>query len=227
MDLPLEKKSSKLKTLALPILKTTLSKHSILVGIIISLLLLFIATCYYPGGSQYDKHSIGYNWKKNYLSNLFSENAVNGSHNGARFWAAAGMLFLCTSFALFFISFSKKIPVKNAARIIRYFGLGAMISSFLIVTPYHDVMVTIAGTLGLISIFYITVFVFKSRLLICKILSVACLLAFYCCNYLYYTSSYLSLLPIMQKLLLVTIIIWVLFLRYFSESSDFEPVKHE
>ncbi len=206
----------------MPILKPLLSKYSILFGIIISLLLLFIATTYYPGGSQYDKYSIGYNWKKNYLSNLFGKTAVNGSHNAARPWAVAGMLFLCTSFALFFIAFSKKIPVKSASRVIRYFGVAAMILAFLIATPYHDVMVTISGTMGLVSIFYITVFVFRSQLLICKILSVACLLAFYCCNYLYYTSSYLAILPVMQKVLLFSIVLWILSLQYFTSGSDFE-----
>ena len=29
-----------------------------------------MATLYYPGGSQHDPNSIGYNWKNNYLSIL-------------------------------------------------------------------------------------------------------------------------------------------------------------
>lgn len=42
-----------------------LRQYSILLGIIISLLLLLVATLYYPGGSQYDKNSVGYDWKNN------------------------------------------------------------------------------------------------------------------------------------------------------------------
>lgn len=40
-----------------------LGKYSILLEIIISLLLLLIATQYYPGGLQYDKNANGYDWK--------------------------------------------------------------------------------------------------------------------------------------------------------------------
>jgi hypothetical protein len=63
-----------------------------LTGIIISMVLLFIAAIYYPGGSQLDKNTIGYDWKNNYLSNLFSEKAV--LENASRLWAIGGMLFL-------------------------------------------------------------------------------------------------------------------------------------
>jgi len=202
-----------------------LRKYSILLGIILSILLLLVATLYYPGGSQYDKTSIGYDWKNNYLSNQFSEKAVNGFYNAFRFWGISGMLFLCLSFALFFIEFSKKIPSKGSAKIIRYFGVGAMLFAFLTVTPYHDTMITIASTLALISMFYITVYVFKSGLFFFKILSLVCLLVLYCCNYVYYTQNYLEFLPVLQKFSLFTTIIWILFLQYFTTVTDFQFKK--
>jgi len=204
-----------------------LRKHSILLGIIISLSLLFVATLHYPGGSQYDKNSIGYDWLNNYLSNLFSAKAVNGSDNASRPWAVSGMLFLSISFALFFIEFSKKIPPKVPARIIRYCGAGAMLFTFLAVTPYHDIMVTIAGTMALVSMFYITVFVYRSRLhLLFKILSTLCLVLFYCANYVYYTRYHLEILPVLQKTILFFIITWALCLRYFTTIADFQTGKN-
>src|SRR6476620_4817877 len=132
-----------------------LKKYSILLGIIISILLLLIATLYYPGGSQFDKTAIGYDWKNNYISNLFGEKAINGADNTTRFWAVGGMMFISVSFAMFFIEFSKRIPVKCAAKVIKYSGIGAMIFTFLIATPLHDSMITIASTMTLISLFYI------------------------------------------------------------------------
>jgi len=75
-----------------------------------------------------------------------------------------------------------------------------MLFTFLIVTPLHDTMVTIASTMTLISIFYITVFVVKSRLQLFKFLCIACLLVFYCSLYIYYSGTYLKFLPIMQKI---------------------------
>src|SRR3954468_607216 len=202
-----------------------LKKYSILFGIIISISLLLIATRYYPGGSQFDKSVVGYDWKNNYISNLFGEKAINGAHNTSRFWAVAGMMFLSVSFAIFFIQFSKKIPVKGAANVIKYFGTGAMLFTFLIATPLHDLMITIASTMTLISIFYITVFVFKSRLLLFKFICVACLLVFYCSLYMYYSGTYLKFLPIMQKVTFASTIILILGLEYFSQKEDFEHIK--
>lgn len=201
-------------------------KYAILTGIIIALLLLVIATRYYPGGSQHNKNSIGYDWKNNYLSNLFGEKAVNGAPNAAQPWSAAGMLFLSLSFALFFVDFSKKIPQKSAANIIRYFGAGAMIFAFLAITPLHDIMVAMACTMAPVSMFYITVFVFRSKLYLFKILSVACLLIFYTCSYCYYTYSYIEFLPVLQKTALVITVTWVLSLEYFTKPADFNPLKN-
>jgi len=202
-----------------------LRKHSILLGIIISLVLLFIATLYYPGGSQHDINSIGYDWKNNYISNLLGEEAVNGADNASRFWAIPGVFFFSISSALFFIKCSKKIPDKTASKVIKYFGVGAAIFAFLTATPYHDTMVTIADTLSLVSIFYITVFTFKSKLHFSKILSVIYMLATYCSTYIYYTSSYLEVLPIMQKVTFALSIIWILWLEYFTQKEDFQNYK--
>jgi hypothetical protein len=202
-----------------------LKKYLILIGVIISISLLLVAALYYPGGSQHDKNSIGYDWKNNYLSNLFGANAVNGAPNASRPWAIAGMLFLCAGFALFFFEFSKKIPSKVSAKIIRYFGVGAMLFAFLAVTPFHDIAITIASTLALISMFYIIIFVFTSKLHLFKILSVVCLVALYSCNYVYFTRTDLEILPVLQKAALLLTITWMLCLQYFTTITDFKPRK--
>jgi hypothetical protein len=199
-----------------------LRKHSILLGIIISLILLIVATMHYPGGSQYDKHSIGFDWKNNYICNLFSKQAMNGVDSASPPWAIGGMLVFCISFLLFFIEFSKKISSKGAARVIRYFGAGGMVCAFLIVTPYHDIMVTLSGTLVLVSMFYITVFIFKSKLQFFKVLSLVCLTVFYSCNYIYYTGHYLAYLPVMQKIAFGLCAFWILSLHYFTTVNDFQ-----
>lgn len=201
-----------------------LKKHAVLSGIIISLLLLVIATWHYPGGSQFDKTSIGYNWRTNYISNLFGEKAVNGADNTARFWAMGGMVFLSVSFALFFAGFSERIPAKRAAKVIKYIGVSGMIFTFLIATPLHDVMVTVASTMFLISLFYITVFVFKSKLHWFKLFCVVGLLIFYGTLYLYGTGSF-KFLPIMQKLNFAVTIVLVLSLQYFAKAEDFQHIN--
>jgi hypothetical protein len=202
-----------------------LKKYSVLLGIIISISLLLAVTFYYPGGSQFDKTSIGYDWKNNYISNLFSEKAVNGSDNLSRIWAIGGMLFLSASFAIFFFEFSKKIPAKGSAKIIKYFGAIGMLFTFLIVTPLHDTMIAISSTMFLVSIFYITIFVLKSRLHLFKFLCIVCLLVFYFTLYLYGSGNFLTFLPIMQKLTFSTTIILVLGLEYFTKKEDVHHIK--
>jgi hypothetical protein len=203
-----------------------LKKYSILLGIIISLALLLVATWHYPGGSQHDQNSIGYDWLNNYLSNLFSTAAVNGAPNASRPWAIAGMLFLCASFALFFNEFPKKLSPGSGAKVVRYCGLGAMLFAFLAVTPYHDEVLTPASTLALLSMFYITVAVFKSKLHALKFLSVILLLSLYAANYVYYTRSHVELLPVLQKIALLLTIVWILALQYLTTASDF-PAKRK
>jgi len=202
-----------------------IKKYYILIGILTSLILLLIASFYYPGGSQFDKNSIGFDWKNNCLCNLFGEKVVNGGDNTSRPLAISGMFFICASFALFFIEFSMKISSKFAAGIIKYFGAVAMIFAFLAVTQYHDTMITIASILALVSMFYIAVFVFKSKLYLLKILCIVCLLVCYYCNYIYYTRNHLEFLPIMQKVALVITILWILSLQYFTSINDFKSRK--
>lgn len=124
-----------------------LKKHATLLLLLVALLLLVIATLNYPGGSQVDKSSIGYSWANNYVSNLFGEKAVNGMHNPARFWAVGGMVFLSAGLAWFFLEFSRRIPQRGAANVIKYIGAGGMVFTFLIATPLHDVMITISATM--------------------------------------------------------------------------------
>lgn len=198
-----------------------LQKHPVAVGISISILLLIVATFYYPGGSQFEKNSVGFDWANNYLCNLFNEKAVNGMDNPSRYIAMVGMLFLCASFALFFARFSKKIPRKKDANIIQYSGIGSMFCTFMLITPYHDLMTILASTFGLITLFYIMVFTFKSRLTFLKYLSVLCLVILYLNNYIYYTQNGLAWLPILQKISLLTLIGWLLGLEYWASKENF------
>jgi hypothetical protein len=193
-----------------------LKKYVVLLGIILALILLAIAAACYPGGSQANINSVGYDWKNNYMSNLFSIKAVNGADNMSRPWADAGMFFFCIGLAIFFYHFSGKIPQKNASNIIKYVGIGSMVFAFLIVTPLHDIMV-----------FYIAVFLFRSKLTLLKIIAVICLLVFYATTYMYYARSYVEFLPIMQKATFLLVIIWILCLEYFTSAADFQVTKKE
>lgn len=200
-----------------------MKKHLVLLGVVAALALLFISTTFYPGGSQHDDNSVGFSWQHNYLCNLLNPVAVNGENNAAQPWAVAGLLCLCAAVAVFFVRFSEKIPVKSATHVVKYAGAGSMAFAVFTATPYHDAAIGICGTLLMLSIFYVTVFMFKSRLHLLKILSALSLLALYGCSFIYYTRILLEFLPIVQKTSLLLQLSWVLALEYKVQRADLSP----
>lgn len=201
-----------------------IKKHTVLIGTIFALLFLVVSTFYYPGGSQHDEMSVGFSWRHNYLCNLLNPVAVNGHENGARPWAIAGVVVLCMSAAVFFVRFSRKIPAKGASNVIRFAGVGAMVTAQLAATPYHDLMVMVSGTLLMLTLFYITVFVFKSKLHGFKVLAALCLLALYGSSFVYFTQVGLTLLPVLQKASLLLNMALIVGLEYFSAAADFQAI---
>ena len=199
-------------------------KYSVLICITISVVLLVIATLVYPGGSLLDKNSIGFDWSKNFISNLFAAKAINGSDNPSRIWAIIGMAFHSVGYGIFYINTSKKIPVKHATNILKYVGSVNIVFSFLIATPLHDIMVTISSTLSLIGLFYTTVFILKTRLQLFKFSCIICLLIFYYTLYLYGFGNW-GLLAIMQKVSFICSTILVLGIEYFTKQEDFKQIK--
>ena len=201
-----------------------LKKHSVLIGLFLGTIFLIIATFYYPGGTSENQFSIGYDWFKNYISNLLSPIAVNGEANLARPWAVTGVLFLTASFGVFFVQFSESISDKSARFVIKYFGIAATIFGFFTVFPgLHDTMVTLSSILTLVIFFYITIFLIKSPLTILKILSIFFLGTFYFAAFMYFTRSFLSFMPLMQKVIFLIKIVWVISLIYFTRKEDFQP----
>jgi len=202
----------------------TIKKYSVLICIVISVILTVIATFVYPGGSFLDKDSTGFDWTKNFISNLFAAKAINGLNNTSRIWAIIGMAFHSVGYGLFFINMSKKITERTAATVLKLIGFGNVLFSFLIVTPLHDMMVTTSSTLFLIGLFYITVFILKTKLHVFKFACIICLLIFYYTLFLYGYGNW-GLLAIMQKVSFISSILLVLGIEYFTKQEDFIRIK--
>ena len=201
-----------------------IKKYSVLIGVVISLILIMIAISIYPGGTMFDEYSIGFDWTKNFMSNLFGTKALNGAENPSRIWAYAGMILLPFTYAVFFINMSKKIPEKNAADILKYGGIANILFTFLTVTSLHDIMLIISTTLFWTCLIIITVFILKTRLHLFKFFCIISLLAFYYSVYLWGTSDW-SLLPIIQKVNFINSTLLILGLEYFTKQEDFAHVK--
>ena len=199
------------------------SKHLLPLGIALSLALLTVAVNTYPGGNQFSANAVGFDWKQNYLCNLFGGTAVNGAPNSARIWAISGWFIFCASFAFFFIRFSLNIDHPGPARIIRYCGILGMISAFLVVTPLHNAAITGTLVFSMISVLYITIFIFKSKMTWLKVLAILSILIAYTTATVYYTQFHLEILPTLQKATLAVALIWILSLHYFTGREDFAP----
>jgi hypothetical protein len=200
-------------------MKNIVKKYSVLICMLISLILIVIATLLYPGGSLIDKNSIGFSWSKNFLSNLFATKAINGSENRGWIWALIGMAFHSVGYGIFFINMSKKIPSRQSSNILKFIGFMNILFIFLIATPLHD-FGTISIILTLVGLFTITVFILKSKLNFLKFFSIVCLLTFYCFFSLF-GFGYMGWAVIMQKVYNLSSILLVLVLEYFTKYEDF------
>jgi hypothetical protein len=139
-------------------------KYSVLLCVVFCVLFLAIAILLYPGGSILDKNSVGFDWSKNFFSNLFLTKALNGTENPSRIWALIGLVFNSIGYGIFFIHTSQKTPHKHTEFVLKSVGIAYMLFTFLITTHWHDIMVTISSTLTMLGLFYITVFILRTKL---------------------------------------------------------------
>ncbi|MES2850519.1 MAG: hypothetical protein V4685_15775 [Bacteroidota bacterium] len=200
-----------------------IKKYSVLICLVTSVILIVIATLGYPGGSLLDKNSTGFHWSKNFLSNLFTTKAINGSENPGWIWAIIGMAFHSIGYGIFFINMSKKISSRQWANILKIIGVTNIIFIFLIATPLHDLGV-ISIVLTLIGLFTITVLILKSKLHLLKFCCIICLLTYYC-FFALFGLGYSGLSVIMQKVYIISSMLLVLGLEYFTKYEDFIQIK--
>ncbi len=196
-----------------------IKKYSVLICLLTSVIFIVIASLLYPGGSLLDKNSIGFDWSKNFLSNLFASKALNGTDNPGWIWALIGMGFNSVGYGLFFINMSKKISLKQWATILKYIGFANILFIFLIATPLHD-LGTISIFLTLVGLFAITVFILKTKLHFLKFCCIICLLTYYC-FFFFFGFDYMGLAFIMQKVYIISSMLLIIALEYFTKYDDF------
>lgn len=197
-----------------------LKKYEVLLSLAIASILILIATLQYAGGTIQDKNTIGFDWSRNFFSNLFQENSLNGLPNLGRIWAISGMIFYSLGNGVFFINMSKKISDKQATLVLKIVGYSEILFNFLIATPLHDSMVAITSTLTLLGLFYITIFSFRTSLHLLKIGCVLSMLVFYYTLFLYGTGNW-GLLAIMQKVTIIGNMLLVISIEHFVQNEDF------
>lgn len=195
--------------------KTTIKQQNIwvltpLFGTLLFICLYFVATLFYPGGSQVDKNSKGFSWTNNYWCNLLNENAINEQHNSARPLAMAAMIVLCLTLAIFWYIFPKHADLKKSVQLtIQISGTLAMTTGMFLFTDLHDTIVNIASLCGLVATVGTFIGLHKlkwTKLFWFGIFNLALVVLN---NILYYGDGLKLYLPVVQKITFLFFLLWI------------------
>ena len=191
------------------------------------ILFLFSAT-QYPGGSQADVHSLGFDWVHNYWCNLLSKKAMNGMVNTSRPIAISAMVIICFGIAVFFVQFVQVLVTSMFwKRVIVSCGIMSMITAVLMSTKYHDEMTIVSSFFGLFAIFGVIKTIYQSELKAFKILGVLCLILLFVNNLVYYSEYYLKWLPLIQKFTIVMVLTWIIGLNIALSKQQTQNQVHK
>lgn len=195
--------------------KTIIKKQNVWVlapvfGTVFFICLYFVATLFYPGGSQVNENSTGFSWINNYWCNLLNEKSINGQLNTARPWAMTAMIVLCFTLVIFWYLFSKHAGLKKSVRLtIQISGALAMTTGIFIFTDLHDTIINIASLCGLVAT--ICTFIGLQKLKWIKLFwfGIFNLTLVALNNILYYGNGLKLYLPVVQKITFFFFLLWI------------------
>jgi hypothetical protein len=174
-------------------------------------LLYFIATLYYPGGSQIDKNSIGFSWANNYWCNLLNDKAINGQTNSAQPIALTAMFILYLTLTFFWFQFPKYTNLNKCYKwTIKICGTLAMTIGLFLFTKFdHDLITNCASFFGLIATAGTFIGIYKNGWKILFYLGLLNIILIIVNNIFYYDKNLILYLPIVQKITFATFMIWI------------------
>lgn len=185
------------------------------IGILLFIGIYIYASKLYPGGSQADINSMGFDWRNNYWCNLMRENGLNGVQNKARPVAIVGITILCCSMIIFFFQFANHLEKNsNWKMAIKISGVLAMLSATFIFTKYHDIMTTILSLSGTVVIIGMIRALHKSHLTFLKVMGVFCMVIIGLNNFFYYSEDLIQYGPVIQKTAFILILSWTVGLNF-------------
>ncbi|WP_370478004.1 hypothetical protein [Tamlana flava] len=184
------------------------------IGIFIFIILYIYAATLYPGGSQADINSLGFDWSNNYWCNLMSENGINGLKNNARPVAIGAISMLCISMTFFFFQFADYFEKnRNWNLTIKISGALGMLSAVFIFTKFHDVMTTILSICGVVVIIGMIRALHKNKFTFFKVFGIFCMVIVGMNNLFYYNENLIQYSPLVQKAAFILILSWTVALN--------------
>jgi len=196
-------------------------KHVVFIGVLIFFGLYFYSSTLYPGGSQEDLTTKGFDWVNNYWCNLLNVEGMNGQPNPARPYAISAMVILCLSLVVFFIRFAITWPLSTFwKRAISVGGVISMVLATLMFTVYHDLMLMLSSLFGIIVVIGIIKAIYTSNLSGFKWMGLFCIFLLLANNYIYYSEHLITALPLLQKVTLLLVLVWILSLNEHLNKLD-------
>jgi len=180
-------------------------------GAVVFVILYIIAACLYPGGSQFDEHSVGFSIVHNYWCNLLNETAINGRPNGGRTTALIALFVLCASLAFFWLQFPVYMRIGRVHRLVIQAGGGlAMTTAVLLLSSLsHDLVIDAACGFGLAAIIGTIVCLYKYGWYFLFAFGLFNLVLVGFNNLFYYTPDLIRYLPVVQKISFAAFLVWI------------------
>ena len=179
------------------------------IGIVIFISLYLVSTFLYPGGSTYDPGILGFDWLHNYWCDLTGAVAKNGAPNTARPVALAAMIILCTSIAVFWFILPTLFQNKPQYQVIRYTGIPSMAIAIFMFTGYHDTVIHLGGVFAGVALVLTFVGLHEHSYYRLFWSGLCCLVLILFNYFIYETGTWLTLLPIVQKITFGIVAVWV------------------
>lgn len=179
-----------------------------IVGIIVFLALYAWAASLYPGGSNIDKTSEGFNLLQNYWCDLMGTEAKNEQPNPAQPIALLAMFLLCMSLVIFWKNIPILFPENRYNRLIQITGMTSMLITVFLFTSYHDSVINVAGALSVIALLFTFISLKKHRYFKTVGLGMLCLLMSLINYFIYQTGIGLDYLALLQKLTFIPAFLW-------------------
>lgn len=185
------------------------------IGILLFIGIYIYASQLYPGGSQADFNSIGFDWSNNYWCNLMRDDGLNGIKNKAQPVAITGIVILCSSMIIFFFQFANYFENNRIWKMtIKISGTLAMLSSPFIFSEYHDIMTTVLSITGTVVIIGMIRALHNRQLTFLKVMGIICIVIIGLNNFFYYNEDLIQYGPIIQKVAFILILSWTVRLNY-------------
>lgn len=171
-------------------------------------------------------YTTGYSWTRNTISALFQPVALNGADNPARYVAIPAMFMYCISLAVIFRGISKSAVTKFHQKTIEIAGIGFAIYMFLIVTPMHNLMVTIALLFFLATVLSVLHNVYLKKNIGLFMVGIVCVSIPLINATLYYGNAINDILPIVQKTGALACAVWFFIIYYVEINSHVQVEFH-